>query len=111
MPSVLYSFRESSLFSRDVYRYLTEDDYLALQQFLVEYPAEGDLIRGTGGLRKLRWRAPGRGKRGGTRVIYYWADARGYIFLLDLYPKSEQEDLTTPEIKQLRAIVQEWLHE
>ncbi len=111
MARVLYSFRESSLFTRDVYRYLTEDDYLALQQFLVEYPAEGDLIRGSGGLRKLRWRAPGRGKRGGTRVIYYWAHSRGYIFLLDIYPKSEQQDLTTEEIKQLRAIVQEWLHE
>jgi hypothetical protein len=69
------------------------------------------LIRGSGGLRKLRWRAEGRGKRGGTRVIYYWADARGYIFLLDIYPKSEQEDLTPREIKQLRAIVEEWLHE
>ena len=107
----LYSFRESTLFTKDVYQYLTEDDYLGLQQFLLQYPAEGDLIRGSGGLRKLRWRAQGRGKRGGTRVIYYWANARGYIFLLDIYPKSKKADLTKEEIKQLRAIVQEWLYE
>lgn len=111
MGRVLYSFRESTHFTQDVYRYLTEDDYLALQQFLLEYPSEGDLIVGSGGLRKLRWRAPGRGKRGGTRVIYYWADARGYIFLLDIYPKNKKDDLTAEEIKQLRGIVQEWLHE
>ena|SRR5213594_2138606 len=111
MARVLYSFRESSLFTKDVSRYLTEESYFALQQFLLDSPTEGDLIRGSGGLRKLRWRAEGRGKRGGTRVIYYWADARGYIFLLDIYPKSEREDLTRDEIKQLRAIVEEWLHE
>jgi mRNA-degrading endonuclease RelE of RelBE toxin-antitoxin system len=111
MASVLYSFRESSLFTKDVSRYLTEDSYFALQEFLLYSPAEGDLIRGSGGLRKLRWRAEGRGKRGGTRVIYYWADARGYIFFLDIYPKNEQEDLTPDEIKQLRALVEEWLHE
>lgn len=111
MARVLYSFRESSLFTKDVHRYLTEESYFALQQFLLDSPNEGDLIRGSGGLRKLRWRAPGRGKRGGTRVIYYWADARGFIFLLDIYPKSEQEDLTPVEVKQLRAIVEEWLYE
>ena len=111
MAQVLYSFRESSLFTRDVSRYLTEEIYFALQEFLLENPAEGDVIRGSGGLRKLRWRGVGRGKRGGTRIIYYWADARGYIFLLDIYPKNEQEDLTAGEIKQLRAVVEEWLHE
>lgn len=111
MAQVLYSFRESSLFTRDVSRYLTEESYFALQEFLLENPAEGDVIRGSGGLRKLRWRGVGRGKRGGTRIIYYWADARGYIFLLDIYPKNEQEDLTAGEIKQLRAVVEEWLHE
>ena len=111
MARVPYSFRESSLFTKDVYRYLTEDSYLALQEFLLHSPSEGDVIRGSGGLRKLRWRATGRGKRGGTRVIYYWADAKGYIFLLDIYPKSERDDLTPGEIKQLRAIVEEWLHE
>jgi len=88
----------------------TEESYFALQEFLLHSPTEGDLIR-SGGLRKLRWRAKGRGKRGGTRVIYYWTEARGYIFLLDIYEKSEQEDLTPDEIKQLRAVVEEWLHE
>jgi mRNA-degrading endonuclease RelE of RelBE toxin-antitoxin system len=106
-----YSFRGSSLFTKDVYRYLTEDSYFALQDFLLEYPIQGDLIRGSGGLRKLRWKTEGRGKRGGTRIIYYLADARGYIFLLDIYPKSAKEDLTADEIKQLRALIKEWLNE
>jgi mRNA-degrading endonuclease RelE of RelBE toxin-antitoxin system len=85
MASKLYSFRESSLFTQDVYRYLTEESYFALQDFLLEYPMEGDLIQGSGGLRKLRWKVEGRGKRGGARIIYYFADARGHIYLLDIY--------------------------
>ncbi len=87
MASKLYSFLESSLFTKDVYRCLTEESYFALQDFLLEYPTEGDLILGSGGLRKLRWKVEGRGKRGGARIIYYFADARGHIFLLDIYPK------------------------
>lgn len=109
MAVILFSFRESSLFTKDVYDYLTEESYFALQDFLLENPAEGDLIRGSGGLRKLRWKAVGRGKRGGTRIIYYLADASGYIFLLDIYPKNKREDLTPSEVKKLRAVVEEWL--
>ena len=90
---------------------LTEDGYFALQEELLQYPTGGDLIRGSGGLRKVRWNAPGRGKRGGARVIYYFADTRGYIFLLDIYPKNEKENLTPAEIGQLRDLVEEWLHE
>ncbi len=111
MALKLYSFRESSLFTRDVYRYLTEESYFALQDFLLEYPAEGDLIPGSGGLRKIRWKVEGGGKRGGARVIYYFADARGQIFLLDIYPKTAKEDLTADEIKQLRKLIEEWLDE
>src|SRR5262245_59077226 len=111
MASKLLSFREPTLFSRDIYRHLTEESYFTLQDFLLEYPEEGDLIRGSGGLRKLRWVAKGRGKRGGVRIIYYLADARGYIFLLDIYPKTAKEDLTADEIKQLRALNKERLDE
>lgn len=111
MALKLYSFRESSLFTKDVYRYLTEESYFALQDFLVEYPEEGDLIPGSGGLRKIRWKVEGRGKRGGARIIYYFADARGHIYLLDIYAKAAKEDLTPVEIKQLRALMEEWLNE
>ncbi|MCI0392914.1 MAG: type II toxin-antitoxin system RelE/ParE family toxin [Acidobacteria bacterium] len=111
MASKLYNFRESSLFTQDVYRYLTEESYFALQDFLLEYPTEGDLIPGSGGLRKLRWKVEGRGKRGGARIIYYYADAKGHIYLLDIYLKTAKEDLTPAEIKQLRALIKEWLDE
>jgi len=111
MALKLYSFLESSLFTKDVYRYLTEESYFALQDFLLEYPTEGDLIPGSGGLRKIRWKVEGRGKRGGARIIYYFANARGHIFLLDIYSKTAKEDLTPDEIKQLRSLIEEWLNE
>ncbi|MGH9846059.1 MAG: type II toxin-antitoxin system RelE/ParE family toxin [Blastocatellia bacterium] len=111
MALKLFSFRESSVFTKDVYRFLTEEGYFALQNFLLEYPTEGDLIPGSGGLRKIRWKVEGRGKRGGARIIYYFADARGYIFLLDIYSKTAKEDLTPGEIKQLRKLIEEWLDE
>jgi hypothetical protein len=57
----------------------------------------------------VRWTTVGKGKRGGTRVIYYLASARGVIFMLDIYSKSEKEDLTPDELKVLRKLVQEWL--
>ena len=70
-------------------------------------PECGTLIRGSGGLRKVRWTVPGRGKRGGVRVIYYWAKAEDVIYMLLIYPKSRQEDLTPRQLKILRKLVQE----
>ena len=65
-------FIESSIFTRLIYEYLTDDEYIGLQMFLVRYPDKGNVIPGTGGVRKLRWALKGKGKRGGLRVIYYW---------------------------------------
>jgi hypothetical protein len=65
-----------------------------------------DLIRGSGGIRKLRWAAHGKGKRGGLRVIYYWITHRGHLLLLTLYRKSEVSDLTPGEVRALRALVE-----
>ena len=67
----MYTFIETKLFTRLVQEYLTDDEYQKLQVVLIERPDAGDVIPGTGGVRKLRWKAPGRGKRGGYRVIYY----------------------------------------
>jgi len=66
-----YEFIESSLFSRMVYDYLSEDDYTAFQQFLLEHPEAGDVVQGSGGVRKVRWARAGTGKSGGVRVCYY----------------------------------------
>jgi hypothetical protein len=71
-------------------------------------PDAGDLIQGSGGLRKIRWNLPGRGKRGALRVIYYW-DSPDTIFMLLPYRKNVQENLTPEQIKLLRALVKEWL--
>jgi len=67
----MYSFIETKLFSRLLGEYLTEDEYADLQVALVQKPDQGALVPGSGGVRKLRWSQPGRGKRGGVRVIYY----------------------------------------
>ena len=78
----------------------------ALQWALVANPESGDLIRGSGGLRKLRWAESGRGKRGGLRVIYYWHVPGSVILLLLAYPKNEQENLTPDQLKVLKSIIQ-----
>lgn len=106
-----YSFRESPAFTKKVVGELTEDSYFDLQNHLLEYPEDGDLISGGRGLRKLRWRAKGRGKRGGFRVIYYLATKKGYIYLLAIYAKNEQTDLTKQQLKDLTELVKEWLYD
>jgi len=71
-------------------------------------PSSGDVIEGTGGIRKIRVAAKGHGKRGGARVIYYHFVSASQIALLMVYPKNEQQDLTVDERKALRAIIEYW---
>lgn len=85
---------ETKVFTRQVSALMTDEEYSALQTLLVLNPASGQLIIGSGGLRKIRWRGRERGKRGGTRVIYYWAVKQAQILMLLIYPKNEQDDLT-----------------
>jgi hypothetical protein len=101
-------FIETHVFSRELLELLPDDDdYRALQIALLLRPDTGDLIRGTGGLRKMRFPLPGRGKRGGLRVIYYWDKPGDRIFMLLIYRKSRQEDLTPAQRKILRKVVEE----
>jgi mRNA-degrading endonuclease RelE of RelBE toxin-antitoxin system len=79
--------------------------FRALQSQLLETPEVGVRIPGTGGLRKLRWSAEGRGKRGGVRVIYFFVEQRALIVLLLLYPKNVQNDLTAEQKRALRELV------
>lgn len=97
-------FIETSLFTRLVARYLTDDEYAALQAALMLHPDAGDLVPGSGGVRKLRWSGSGRGKRGGLRIIYYWRNRAGQVWLLTLYAKNEQTNIP-PHV--LRAIAEE----
>jgi hypothetical protein len=72
-------------------------------------PEAGNLIRGGGGLRKIRWNIPGKGKRGGIRVIYYWDKLDDTFYMLTAYKKSKKENLTRNQLKILRQLVEEWL--
>ena len=90
-------FIETSTFTRELPRHLDDDSYAALQGFLSSHPEAGDIIRGTGGIRKIRWTMSGRGKRGGSRVVYYWVTARDHIYLLTVYAKGVKDDLTAAE--------------
>ncbi len=98
-------FKETSAFTRDIEGLLSDDEYASLQDDLAATPAAGSLIPGGGGIRKVRWTLPGRGKSGGARVIYYWAVSADQILMLRVYAKSAKVDLTQREIKQLRQLV------
>ena len=100
-------FIETSVFTREIRHLLPDEGYRMLQTALMFRPDAGDIIRGSGGLRKVRWNLPGRGKRGALRVIYYW-DPPETIYMLLPYKKTEQDDLTPDQLKFLRAMVKEW---
>jgi len=101
-------FVETSIFTEEIRRLLPDEGYRMLQTALMLRPDAGRLIRGSGGLRKVRWNLPGGGKRGGLRVIYYW-DPPDTIYLLLPFRKSEQDDLTSDQLGVLRKLVKEWL--
>lgn len=97
---------ETSVFTKQVQALLTAEEYQHLQTELVRRPEVGVVIPGSGGLRKVRWSMPGRGKRGGTRVIYYWAVKQDQLLMLLMYPKNVQDDLTPAQLKLLRQLVE-----
>lgn len=97
---------ETSVFTRQVEKLLSDDEYRQLQLALIIRPETGDVIPGSGGLRKARWSIQRQGKRGGARVIYYWAVRQDHILLLLIYPKNVQHDLTATQLKLLRQVVE-----
>ncbi|MDD2101207.1 type II toxin-antitoxin system RelE/ParE family toxin [Pseudomonas sp. YuFO20] len=101
-------FIETSIFTRRAKELLDDDAYAILQKLLVSNPSAGDVIEGTGGIRKMRVAAKGHGKRGGARVIYYHFISASQIALLMIYPKNEQQDLTADERKALKAVIEHW---
>ena len=96
---------ETSVFTRQVRKRLTNEEYRHLQNALLKRPNLGTVIRGSGGLRKMPWSMQGRGKRGGVRVIYYWAVQQNQLLMLLIYPKNVQDNLTPDQLKMLRKIV------
>ncbi len=100
-------FVETPIFTREVHDLIPDDDYRNLQFALLLRPEAGSIIPGSGGLRKVRWGSAGKGKRGGLRVIYYWNKAEECIYMLFVYSKSRQEDLTKEQLRTLRKLVKE----
>ena len=98
---------ETSVFTRRLARLLSPEAYRLLQLFLALHPEAGALIPGSGGLRKLRWSGKSKGKRGGTRLIYYWEPSQGRIYLLFIFAKNERLDLTPYQLRRLREILEE----
>ena len=104
---MLCTFIETRLFTRLVQDYLTDDEYRELQAALIERPEAGAVIPGSGGIRKLRWGAPGRGKRGGYRVIYLPKTAQRVIWMLTMYPKNAAENIPAHVLRQIRREVED----
>ena len=102
MPyNILMEFIESSTFTRLLPAYLTDDEYLGLQMFLISNPESGKIIPGSGGIRKIKWRISGKGKRGGIRVIYYYKRTESEIWLLTIYNKSEKDSIPTQKLLEI----------
>jgi len=102
-------FVETPIFTEAILKCLTEEEYKELQAVLLIHPQAGSLIPGSNGLRKVRWKAKGTGKRGGLRVIYYWDVPGETIYLLLPYRKSDREDLSKAALKVLANLVKEYL--
>ncbi len=86
-------FIEATAFTKYVYEYLSDEEYLGLQSFLLQYPESGKVVPGSGGVRKIRWAMSGKGKSRGVRVIYYFKRQEDEIWLLTIYSKSEIENI------------------
>ena len=109
--SVKGIFIESQLFGNHRHKYINDDEYRMLQIELLLNPKIGDVIQATGGLRKVRVAAKGKGKRGGARVIYYYYDNFNRFYLLTIYAKNEVTDLTSDEKHQLKLFMETWKNE
>jgi hypothetical protein len=102
-------FIETPIFTREVQALLPDDSYRKLQQAILVRPEVGSLIPGSAGLRKLRWNLPQTGKRGSLRIIYYRDTPSDTMYMLLVYKKSKQEDLTQDQLRTLSRLIKEWL--
>lgn len=101
-------FIETPIFTSDVKAYLDDEAYRALQTHLADHPEAGPLVEGTGGLRKIRWAAQGKGKRGGVRAIYYHVVAAQQIRMILIYKKGIMDTLTDRQKTQLCELNKGW---
>ncbi len=97
---------ETPIFTKRVQEILTNEEYRLFQIKIIGDPKAGKIIQGSGGIRKIRWSASGRGKRGGSRILYYWYNEQNLFLMLFIFKKNEKDDLTTDQIKILKSIVE-----
>ena len=102
----MFTFVETSLFTRLVNEYLSDEEYGRLQLELISKPEAGVVIKGSGGVRKIRWAAAGRGKRGGYRVIYFVRRSKNVIWMLTIYPKNVSDSIPGHVLKQIRMEIE-----
>jgi hypothetical protein len=101
----VYTVIETPVYSGKVKRLLTDDEQEAFVVFIAQNPRAGSVVRGSGGIRKLRWAQRGRGKSGGVRIIYYNRLENGEIWLLTLYAKSDRSTIPAHELKMLKEVI------
>jgi hypothetical protein len=101
---LVFVFIESAVFDRLRTHYLDDDEYGELQQFMMLNPEAGAMVRGSGGVRKLRWRREGAGKRGGLRLVYFVRYQPNEFWMLTLYSKTEQENVPAHILKRLKEL-------
>ena len=106
-----FAFTETQRFVKRAENLLGAEIISELQLYLCKHAGDGVIIPASSGIRKLRWAASGRGKRGGARIIYYFADIAGRILLLDIYAKNEKENLAAKDLRELNNAVDFWLGE
>lgn len=101
----MFEFIETPFFTKALEQYLDDDEYAELQRHLVDQPEAGVVVPGSGGVRKLRWAATGRGKRGGLRVIYYLRSKQGEIWMLTVYGKNVRENIPAHLLRQMKEAI------
>ncbi|PJG84590.1 type II toxin-antitoxin system RelE/ParE family toxin [Conservatibacter flavescens] len=100
----MYTIIEHPKFQQKVKHVWTEDERLEFFSYISQHPLMGDVIPQADGMRKIRWQANGKGKRGGARIIYFNLLENGVIVMVDIYAKNEKENLSNQEIQQLKGV-------
>lgn len=100
-------FFETSTFTKRIQLLISDDDYRQMQLLLIKFPEIGKVIKGSGGVRKIRWASSGTGKRGGIRVLYYYMNQLDQIYMLFAFSKSDLSDLSNEQLRLLKNVVLE----
>ena len=99
--------KETSIFTKQIKGLVSDDEYSEFQNDLIDNPELGDIIKKSGGIRKVRMAAKGKGKSGGARVLYYWIKDEDQIFMLLAYAKSDMDNISDAQLEILRKLVEE----